>query len=626
MSLRIVRLVLLALLLATVAILIFGPDSKDHVKDIEKALDAGKKVDWWDDAAIGVRYAAWINLGLLTVLLATSGFWGITKDAISKVALWEDKARWFWPVVLFAMLLGVAVRAPLASKSLWWDESWQMMQASHGRWKVDAKDPDKVEFQRHDWKRAAWYYQKPTNHAPMSVAQKSSQSVWRLFTGAPPHAFSDLAARVPALLSSALSVLLLACLLRSWGRPAAGVWAAMLLALHPWALRYGVDARGYAFVLPMSIAALFAVTRLVQTRGTSWWAWLGLALAEFVWLWAYPQAVFDLLMVNLVLIGLLWMRVEKDQRWSMLGRVVAVNVMAATLFIQAFLPNAMQALRWAGNETVSQPFSLSLFNSLLSHLFLGVAHGWGPGVEAAGLPTSYPSAAPWGLTVEFLWLMPVLLIALWFFTPKDFGGLKKGPWLLLAAPVVGSGLYVAMSVVTDGYFYPRFVISMLPVWLAFTCLVLGSNKPGFNWRIVPVAMVLVMLISPVWAAQLKVLMERPIAPIHDVADFMSEKVTATDGKALIACFGHGREIMPLYAPNMRLIDSFADLQALAQEAKDAQRPLYVAYGHVQFNSGVFPEAIQMLRAPTLFREIAAFNGIESEFYYRVLESVTITNP
>lgn len=610
-----------ALLLATVALLIFGPEAKEHVKDIEKALEAGKKVDWWDDAALGVRYAAWINLVLLGGLLATSGLWGRVKSELAKVVIWEDGARWFWPMVLLVMLLAVGVRGPLASKSLWWDESWQMMQASHGRWKLDAKDPDKIGFQRHDWKRAAWYYQKPTNHAPMSLAQKASQSVWRSISGAPAHAFSDLAARVPALTGSALSVLLLACLLRSWGRPAAGIGAALLLALHPWALRYGVDARGYALVLPMSVGALLAVTRLLQTRGTCWWAWLGFALTEFVWLWAYPQALFDLVVINGVLTVLLLIRVDNDQLWSTFGRVVAVNVLAATWFIQAFLPNAMQALRWAGNETVAQPFSLPLFNSLLSFLFFGVTHGWPPGPEAAGLPSSFPRSTPWGLPVHFLWALPFILIALVFFAPKNFGGLKKAPWFLLAAPLLGSAMYVAVSVMTDGYFYPRFVISVLPVLLAFACLVFGSDRPGWNWRLMLVAPLLAVLMGPIWWQPLKVSMERPIAPLHDVADFMSEKVKDSDGRALIACFGHGRETMPLYAPTMRLVDSLADLQALREEARSSQRPLYVAYGHVQFNSGMFPDAIEWLRDASQFREIAAFQGLESEFYYRVLEAL-----
>jgi len=622
-SLRVVQLVLLLLLAAVAGIILFGPDLKDHVKDIEEALQAGKKADWWDDAAIGIRYAAWINVLLLSLLLATSKWW--CSPFVSKLKqagqAVSHTPRWFWPLLLLAVVVCMGMRLPLAGKSLWWDEGWQVMQASHGRWRTDSKQPDKMKFEEHDWKRAAWYYQKPTNHAPVSVMQKASQSVWRLFSGADHRAFSDLAARVPSLIGSALSVIWLACLLRAWGSPGAGIIAGLLLALHPWALRYGVDARGYALVLPMSIGALLAATRIVQSHGGSLLAWLGLALAEFVWMWAYPQAAFDLVALNGVLALLLFFKVEKALRWKTLARLMAANILAAALFIQAFLPNAMQALRWAGNETVSQPFSQGLLDSLFSHVVLGVASGWPAGVESAGLPASIPAAAPWGLSIGFIWAFLLLLGILWVFIPKRFPGFGKTPWLLLAVPLIGSALYTLVCVITEGYFYPRFVISIVPVLIALVCLIVAGLAKRQRLFAGLVGLSFAALILPTWYPQWKVSFERPIAPLHSVADYLDNKVKETSGQAIIACFGHGREIMPIYSPQIRLVNSMEELQALRQEARDAQRPLYIAYGHVQFNSGMLAEPMQVLRDPAQYREIAAFSGMESEFYYRVLEAL-----
>ncbi|MEZ5301516.1 MAG: hypothetical protein R3F11_12835 [Verrucomicrobiales bacterium] len=70
----------------------------------------------------------------------------------------------------------IAIRAPLASKSLWWDEL-QLKQASHGQW--DRRKHPRA-LSRAPQARAAWYYQKPTNHAPMlRCPDGTTKSAWR---------------------------------------------------------------------------------------------------------------------------------------------------------------------------------------------------------------------------------------------------------------------------------------------------------------------------------------------------------------------------------------------------------------------------------------------------------------
>src|SRR4051812_49427323 len=283
MSLRSVRILLLVLIALEGTLLIFGPQTQDHLPAIESALSLKQRPEWWDDAAIGIRYTAWINLALLLVLLTTRKWWTrpVSASPISSVqpsragqnAEGNPKggaggpsqfpirsSRWFWPFAILAILACLALRLPLASKSLWWDEAWVVQQVSHGKWRPDPKHPDDLRFMAHDWKRCAFYYQKPTNHVPMSLAQKASFNIWRQLTGAPREEFNDLAARVPALIASCAAVLLLALLLRSWGRPGAGIAAAFILAIHPWHIRYGVDARAYALVVPLCIAGMLAIT------------------------------------------------------------------------------------------------------------------------------------------------------------------------------------------------------------------------------------------------------------------------------------------------------------------------------------------------------------------------------
>ncbi|HSJ02292.1 MAG TPA: hypothetical protein VK956_07545, partial [Verrucomicrobium sp.] len=125
MSLRLVRILLLVLIALEGALLVFGPQIKDHLPAIEAALAADKKPDWEDDASLGIRYAAWINLGLLLALLATSKWWArpfskpkskysepgkrsaltdgdTPKSDLVEVSLWRPEG-WFWPLVILAI-------------------------------------------------------------------------------------------------------------------------------------------------------------------------------------------------------------------------------------------------------------------------------------------------------------------------------------------------------------------------------------------------------------------------------------------------------------------------------------------------------------------------------------------
>ncbi|QIF05431.1 hypothetical protein [Roseimicrobium sp. ORNL1] len=634
MSLRLVRILLLVLIALEGALLLFGPQTKDHLPAIQEALAAKEKPDWDDDASMGIRYAAWINLALLLVLLGTAQWWAKPftnlKSQISNFKS-AGNQRWFWPLVLLAIITCVALRIPLASKSLWWDESWVVLQVSHGKWRPDTKKPGQLKFTSHDWKRCAFYYQKPTNHVPMSLAQKTSFTLWRAVTDAKPGAFSDLAARIPALLASAAAVLLLALLMRQWGFPGAGVVAAFVLALHPWHIRYGVDARAYALVVPLCIAGMFAVTRIFQTRGFAVLPWVAWGAIEFVWLWAYPNAVVDVLVLNLLLAY--GVQRYNDMPWQTLVRLAVTNAFAAMAFIQMFLPNFMQATRWAGNETVSQPLTKALFDSTLSQLVLGVELAWPPTVEAAGLVSSTPGigissfrGAMWVL----LAILVLLPIARHRFAPKGSGG----PWWVLSNLFFSTSLFMLIVSSTGSYFYPRFIIAVLPCLIAIVCLLMAeaiwkSEPKGLpswlpqvrRWVAVPLALALIIQVFPFWKAQATLLATRPYAPLRDVSDYVAERqALRKDGKQyLVVCYGHGHETLPIYLPTVASAVSRAELEKYINQARTEQRGLLVLQGHTGHNRGLIPDGFELLDDKNVFTQVNSFAGIDPEFYYRVFE-------
>lgn len=639
MSLSLTRIVLLVLMALEGALLVFGPQAKDHLPAMEAALAAKEKPDWDDDASMGIRYAAWINLALLLGLLGTSRWWAKPwqksvgeEGASGTVPLRNQKSKiihpkWFWPLVLFAVVVCLSLRLPLASKSLWWDESWVVMQVTHGKWNPDKKKPGALKFQAHNWKRAAFYYQKPTNHVPMSLAQKASFGIWRALGGKERSEFNELAARLPALIASVAAVVLLALLLRQWGLPGAGVAAALLLALHPWHIRYGVDARAYALVVPLCVAGLFAVTRIFQTRGRAVWPWVAWGAIEFVWLWAYPNAVIDVAVLNLVLAYGVWR--NSRQLWPTLLRVAAVNVFAAMAFIQMFLPNAMQALRWAGSETVSQPLNGALLDSTLSQLMFGVELSWPNTVEAAGLISSYAGLgfARFGPALVAV----VLLLVLLSLGRKRLGPAgSEEPFRLLAWVFVSTAVYMGLVWASGSYFYPRFIIALLPCLVALICLLVAEAIRGPSlasgvsasfiharrWVAVGLVVFVAVQVIPFWMAQTKLLTTRPYAPLRDVAQEVTAQAKEGAGSDVV-CYGHGFETLPIYLPGLVGVVSKQQLEEAISKARAANRGLLVIQGHTVHNRGLIPDGFTLLDERNLFEEVKAFAGIEPEFYYRI---------
>jgi hypothetical protein len=443
-----------------------------------------------------------------------------------------------------------------------------------------------------------------------------------MLTGSPRSEFHDLAARAPALLASCAAVILLALLLRSWGLPGAGVLAGLLLAVHPWYIRYGVDARAYALVVPLCIAAILALTRLVRTGGEKTTAWVCWGLIEFLWLWAYPYAVLDVAALNVAaLILLLRSHAQAGDRWTTLLRFAATHIFAAACFIQLFLPNVMQALRWAGRERDTHVLDSELVRGTLSQLFLGVDYAVAQLTESAGLPTfaTLPALNQAAFVLIILVMLIAGAIALWKAS-------RKGACFVLAI-IVSSVSFALLTRVMGSYFYPRFVIALLPCVAVLVAMAMSPGGRKSGWRNAAILTVLVISgfgFSPLIGQQIHVLLTRPIAPLHDAASFVHQQATKLDKPPLVACYGLGREVITVYEPGCVPLEDVAGMQKILQQAKDQQRSVFVIQGYNGFNrSEASPEHRKMaegfkyLDDKTLFAEVAAFPGIDPEFYFRV---------
>ena len=619
MSLKLIRLALAALFLLELSVLVFGPDAAAAKQAIADAAGRKTNPSWEHDVDLGIHYAAFINLVLLTVLLLTAGLW--SRPFVSqpdddplqreRPPLWQRLGLPLLMVIGFSTIYGTT---SFASKGLWWDELWAMKQCVHGQWKADKKNPEELKFSPTSWKRCAFYYQKPTNHAPMSLAQKASLSVWRTATRSQPHDFSELAVRMPAMIASGVAVLLM---MRLCGLAQGAALGGLLLLVHPWHLRYGVDARAYAFVVPLCLSGMLAARKIIFQRGRKPAAWIWLAINQGLWVWTYPYGALEVGVMFVILGVFLW-RAEDNLRDKItaLQRLLVTHVFAAMICLQFFLPNFTQARHWVGQESQGHALDARIAKDTLSNVAFGM--NW------KGPSQSAPEGK--GLTglVDEMGSEPAAYGALALMLGLSLLGLRwavknqpRTGWLI-AAPLISGGFLAAISLITGTYYYPRFAIALLPVFVAGLSF---SGQLFSVWtqtqrRIVLGVMIVFVLLTN---HQRGVLMARPYAGIRQAAQFVQQWPTR-DKPPLVACFGLGREVITVYYP--RSVDALYpdDLTRLRAQAQAEGRDLLVMQGYSQFHTDMLPDGMKVLADPAQFEEVAAFPGIEPDFLFRVLKA------
>ena len=617
------RVLIAVLILGEVAVLVLGPDAKAAKLAIAQAEAAHDAINHWEpDADVGIHTAALLNLGLLVVLALTAGWW--TRPFASEP---DDDGpprnpRPWWRrlvapalVFLFATLYGAS---SFAAKSLWWDEMWAVKQCALGTWKPDKKNPDDLKFQPTTWKKCAFYYQKPTNHAPMSVLQKASLTLWQKVAHKKPFEFNELVIRAPALIASGIALVLL---LQLCGLARGIPVVAFLLYLHPMHLYYGVDARAYALIVPLCLSAVLAERKIIFAKGRALWPWIWLALSQAAWIWVYPNAVLDVLVLFIVLGVFLWRgESSRPDRITAVLRLLVTHVFAAALWLQLFLPNLMQARHWAGQENQGHQLNAGIFQDTLSQLAFGMNWGgFGDAVESKGLTSllqvSGSPVVAGMLVVVFFGLALCGLAWALRHTPKT-------GWLL-AAPLISSALYAAIGSVFGIYFYPRFVIATLPVLIVGLSLAPHVFTDWSQKRRVIAYGILALYLVPTMR-QRALIMTRPHSSGRDAAQYVQQWITAhpADKAPLVACYGLGREVMSVYYPQVIPAGRATDLRALQQKARAEHRPLLVMQGYTMFNRTQLPDGMKLLDDRAQFAELAAWPALDPDFYFRVLEDRT----
>ncbi|MDJ0789016.1 MAG: glycosyltransferase family 39 protein [Myxococcota bacterium] len=580
---------------------------------------------------IALFWAALVDVGVLVLLLVTARLWTRPSFGAGPALPPPPPLRRGVVVVLIAAcVVGGVLRWPAANGSFWWDEGWSITRVVRGYENPSAADPRVLELDPRGWPRTAWHWKKPTNHVLYNLAGRTSLEGWRIVGGHGPEAVDEFAFRFPAYAAAGLTILLVGLLGWRMGHPEAGAAAALLLALHPWAARYSVDGRAYAFVIPLTLLAVLALVE--AHRSGRWAAWLGFAAAQLGLLWSHPFTIF--LCVPLSAVTALQLALRRGRRGRRaqasepttrrdaetgLLRFVASNVLAGAVFLLVMAPNLAQFLVWEGHVH-GAPLNVRVISELWTRLATGLSHGAAPPDTSFVPLTAFrdlAEALP-ALELWVFWVLPALTAfgALRLVRERNLGAV---PILTLLAAIPPS---MAVSHWTGQLYYPRFHAHAS--WAVLLCLALGvqglaramaPQVPAVSRGALAVlAVAFVTLASP----QIDRIWSFPMAPTGEVGRY-TRALAGDDPLSVIRVgYGLGAGVPRIYDPWIVPADTGADIEAQIERARTEGKPLYVFYSNPHFNHRRRPEGFVRLDDPEQFRLVAGFDGLEPRFTYRVL--------
>ena len=579
-------------------------------------------------AWIGLWWAALPNAILALVFLVTTTFWarGAAPPDIPRGR--PLRTRGFVMLLCLAALLAGGLRWNLAGTGLWSDEAWTLKHTMGGYLHPARDGSPRLDLDRPGWKHTLWLYYQPTNQVLYSVVGRATLSSWRWATGRAPPDFDERVVRLPALLAAMGAVVALGLLLAEWGFPAAGVAAAFGLALHPWYIRFGADARAYSAVVLFAILACLFLTRAL--RSGRWRHWLRYGGVLFLMLWSHLFSAY--LVVTLALGGLaalIMIPGYARARWIFVGRLVVVNAAAVMLVFQLMAPNLTQLDRWRG-IFIDDVQTAHLTQPALGHLWSLAAVGMEarePLVRERA-EGRYPSLAqgPWPEKLAYgvvLFALP-LLTGVGLLTLLSRAGPMRFVALGLAA---GLPLALVFNWLNQDQWYSRFGVYALPGTVGFAALGLEVLLLAVPWPrrlgawpvLAGLALGLLGFQAFVWP-QTRLLQTRPHTPSRQVSELFQRELGPGPEGGIRAAFGNvaGEIVLGAYEPWIRVATDAEQVAALCREARASGQPLLLAYGHPARNRRNHQDLFELLDDPALFEEVALLDAIEVEHLMRVL--------
>lgn len=556
--------------------------------------------------AIWFWIAALINLALVAALAATAGWWTRPAAQIENQKSKIENPRWFWPLVVIAMLLTAVWSWPRLGLSLWHDEANRVRNTISGQFRE--QEDGSWKFRAVNWQSAFFDYRLP-NHILQNVLSKASNDIWRFFARPTGLRFNETAVRFPSYLAGIASVAAIALLLRQAGLASAGVIAAFLFALHPWHIRYSSEARGYALALALVSLLLFFFLKALESGRWRWWA--ACAAAQFALIYAYATSVYVVLVFSLCAPLAILARYGWSGKAFTLGlRWFVSSLFAAMALLQMMLPCVPQFLAYVKKTGGMGSLDYQWLQEFFCHLLCGTA--WSYTDQHA---SDYVEIYPWFLRHPGLGVL-ILLLAISCFALGTRRLLVRNSvsWILPVVLILPAALCFAVTKAGSGYLHEWYLIFALPgaVALAATGLdeliAAAQSRPARMAAVAAVALVLsgyaawtapqrnVLLTQSIQTDRESVLLTRPVLDPNDARQ--KAILTAT----FFAPPGP-------YDPRIIRFQNLNDLKELARRADREGKDLYINLGFLDTVRAEHPHKYEVLKNSELFEEVGFLQGL-----------------
>ncbi len=561
-------------------------------------------------AAIYGWWAGLLNAILLAGLGFTARWW--LQPSPPPATPWLPHVttpRWFWPLVLAAMALTAFWGAQRISQSLWDDEVTSLRRVILGEYRLDKSG--NLKLREVKWETSLWNYKLPTNHHLQTLLSKASLSTWRAVTRPTGLQFSEPAVRFPSFVAGVLSIGALALLVKRLGFARAAVVAAFLLALHPWHVRYAVEARGYIFTLLFGPLMLYSLLQAVENGRWRWWAAFGATV--FLTLYAYPGCLYLVVIANLACpIALVARNGVSAACLPQFSRFLVVNTVAGMVYLQLMLPCIPQLMEYFQSARALGVLSERWHRNFGSHFLTGIP--WNNSDNPAG---GYPELQWTAAAHPVLFPALVGLVVLLFLLGLARLGVSRpraASWLMLPILLLPGILVYAVSRSKGHYLYEWYVLFALPGLVALVALGLDliARLAGRLHHLAAPAVLLLGL--GVFAATTQAPRSRLLATSLQP---MRESVLLT--RSLLDPYDPGqKEILTaglnsfpaVYDVNVIAVDSPQKLIELASLADATGKPFFINYGNQIAAIVDSPKVVTLIEDDRYFEKTATLPGFD----------------
>ena len=603
------RDVLWLLLVLLIVYLVFGDNPWQD--GIAERVQKGKRIrpiDYW------VSYAYWVaaaNAFILGLLLRFHRLWRAPGAAPRCAEFARPDSRLHpigWLLVALAIVTSASLAYPRLDQSLWDDEETSVRTAIAGAYYLN--DEGELRFRKSDLRDTFFSYRSPNNHIVHNLIARTLHTVWSAATPGEDRRADDFAVRLPAFLFGMASLASLAYFLWRMGFPWAGVFGAWFLALHPWHLRYASEARGYSLVFVL-VPLVWAVLLDALYHG-SWRRWATFGGAQFVLLWAFPAAVYLLVLTNLLALGAILTRHHGPSRAQQGARWFSVNLFGAMLWALLMAGNVAQLIEWLERKG-ARDLGVRWIKTTLAYFLSGMP--WTH--RRHGVDPVYPELADLAAQTPWLFYAAVAttaaLLLLGTLRLLREGNYRRWVALLLLAP---GPLTWCVGYLRGHHMHNWYLVFALPSFAALVAL--GATSAFRRARSPALSAALTVVLCGAYLAGLvswtaaprTALRTRSVQPYKESVLLIRGTLDPFDPgqeQAITVSFSDPPDY---YDPRVRIVETTEELRAWLERADREDRPLYLNRGRLHRAAKSHPGLVALAEREDLFELVAFIPGFE----------------